>query len=157
MTPLTIAWQSPLSIGFSRQGYWSGLPFPSPGALPNTRIEAGSPALQVDSLPLSHLGEAQHLWLGNKSAFLWPRLRFHNLLKQHTEFRKIFNLLFPICHEGYHNGYKWTARWRGPQGEIWMSPQHRSFCPWDASPSQPVDVSLRLVFSWRVSFMSMID
>ena len=41
---------------FPRQEYWSGLPFPSPGDLPNPGTEAGSPTLQVDSLPLSHQG-----------------------------------------------------------------------------------------------------
>ena len=50
VTPLTVTFQSPLSLGFSRQGYWNGLPFPSPGNIPNPGIEAGSPALQVDSL-----------------------------------------------------------------------------------------------------------
>ena len=40
-----------LSMRFSRQGYWSGLPFPSLGDLPNPGIEPGSPALQTDSLP----------------------------------------------------------------------------------------------------------
>ena len=49
-TPWTINQQAPLSMGFSRQEYWSGLPFPSPGDLPNPGIEAGSPALQADSL-----------------------------------------------------------------------------------------------------------
>jgi len=39
---------------FPRQEYWSGLPFPTPGDLPDPAIEPGSPALQVDSLPLSH-------------------------------------------------------------------------------------------------------
>ena len=46
-----IAYQAPLSMGFSRQEYWSGLPFPSPGDLPDPRIELGSPAWQADSLP----------------------------------------------------------------------------------------------------------
>ena len=41
----------PLSIGFSRQEYWSGLPFPSPGVLPDPEIEPRSPASQADSLP----------------------------------------------------------------------------------------------------------
>ena len=49
-TPWTVARQAPLSMGFSRQGYWSGLPFPSPGDLPNPGIEPGSPALQEDAL-----------------------------------------------------------------------------------------------------------
>ena len=47
----TLACQASLSMGFSRQEYWSGLPFPSPGNLPNPGIEPGSPALQADSLP----------------------------------------------------------------------------------------------------------
>ena len=46
----TIALQAPLSMEFSRQEYWSGLPFPSPGDLPNSGIESGSPELQADSL-----------------------------------------------------------------------------------------------------------
>jgi len=50
-TPWTVAYQAPLSMGFSRQGYWSGLPFPSPGDLPNPGIEPGSPTLQGDALP----------------------------------------------------------------------------------------------------------
>ena len=51
MTPWTVACQAPLSMGFSRQEYWSGLPFPSPGDLPDPGIEPGSPMLQADSLP----------------------------------------------------------------------------------------------------------
>ena len=48
--PWTVAHQSPLSIGLSRQDYWSGLPLPSPGDLPDPEIEPESPALQADSL-----------------------------------------------------------------------------------------------------------
>ena len=44
-TPWTVAYQAPLSMGFSRQEYWSGLPFPSPGDLPDPGIKPGSPAL----------------------------------------------------------------------------------------------------------------
>ena len=50
-TPWTVACQAPLSMRFSRQEYWSGLPFPSPGDLPDPGIEPGAPALQADSLP----------------------------------------------------------------------------------------------------------
>ena len=49
-TPWTIAYQTPPSMGFSRQEYWSGLPFPPPGDLPNPGIEPRSLALQVDAL-----------------------------------------------------------------------------------------------------------
>ena len=50
-TPWTIAHQASLSLGFLRQGYWSGLPFPSLGNLPDPGIKLGSPALQADTLP----------------------------------------------------------------------------------------------------------
>ena len=50
MTTWTVAQQAPLSMGFSRQEYWSGLSFPSPGVLPHPGIKPGSPALQADSL-----------------------------------------------------------------------------------------------------------
>ena len=49
-TPWTVAHQAPPSMEFSRQEYWSGLPFPSPGDLPDPEIEPGSPALQADAL-----------------------------------------------------------------------------------------------------------
>ena len=51
-TPWTVAYQAPQSMEFSRQEYWSGLPFPTPGDLPNPGIEPGSPALQTDALPV---------------------------------------------------------------------------------------------------------
>ena len=50
VTPWTVAPQAPPSMGFSRQEYWSGLPFPSPGDLPNPGIEPGSTALWADAL-----------------------------------------------------------------------------------------------------------
>ena len=50
-TPRTVAYQAALSMGFPRQEYGSGLPFPSPGDLPHPGIELRSPALQTDALP----------------------------------------------------------------------------------------------------------
>ena len=52
----TVACQSPLSMGFPGQEYYSGLPFPSPGDLPEPGIEPTSAALQVYSIPLTHKG-----------------------------------------------------------------------------------------------------
>ena len=49
-TPWTVGHQTPASMGFPRQQYWSGLPFPSPGDLPDPGIEPRSPALQADAL-----------------------------------------------------------------------------------------------------------
>ena len=55
-TPWTVAHQAPLSMKLSRQEYWSGLPFPSPGNLPNPGAEPRCPSLQADSLPIELLG-----------------------------------------------------------------------------------------------------
>ena len=62
MTPWAATCQAPLSIGFSRQEYWSGLPFPPPGDHPDSGIEPEfpvSPALQADSLPTEPSGKSQ--------------------------------------------------------------------------------------------------
>ena len=56
-TPWTVAYQALPSMGFSRQKYWSGLPFPFPGDLPNPGIEPRSSALQADALPSEPLGK----------------------------------------------------------------------------------------------------
>ena len=59
VTPLTVACQAPLSMGFPRQEYRRGLPFPSPGDLPNSGTELVSPTMQEDSLILSRLGSSR--------------------------------------------------------------------------------------------------
>ena len=58
-TPWTVAYQAPPSVEFSRQEYWSGLPFPSPGDFSNPGIEPRSPALQADALPTEPPGKTQ--------------------------------------------------------------------------------------------------
>ena len=62
-TPWTIAYQVPPIMGFSRQEYWSGLPFPSLGDLPDPGIKPGSPRLQADAVPSEPPGKpkVQHL------------------------------------------------------------------------------------------------
>ena len=59
VTPGTVAHQAPPSMGFSRQEYWSGLPFPSPGDLPDPGIEPWSPTLQADASPSEPPGKPQ--------------------------------------------------------------------------------------------------
>ena len=71
VTPCTVAHQAPLSVGFSRQDYSSGLPFPSPGDLPNPGIKPGSPALQADSLPPEPSGKPRGIHLLHEKP--WPR------------------------------------------------------------------------------------
>ena len=64
-TPWTVAYQALQSMAFSRQEYWSGLPFPPPGDLPNPGIEPGSLALQTDALPSEpqNLPAMQETWV----------------------------------------------------------------------------------------------
>ena len=76
-TPRTVACQAPLSMGFSRQEYWSGLPFPSPGDLPDPGIKPGSPALRADALPSEapgKLGSMCILILNDISVYLHGKL-----------------------------------------------------------------------------------
>ena len=56
---MTIAYQTPLPMGFSRQEHWSGWPFPSPGDLPDPGIEPGAPVLQADALPSAPPGKLE--------------------------------------------------------------------------------------------------
>ena len=58
--PWTVAYQASPSMGFSRQEYWSGLPFPSPGHLPDPGIEPGSPALEADTLTSEPPGKIKY-------------------------------------------------------------------------------------------------
>ena len=60
-TPWTVARHAPLSMGYSRQEYWSGLPFPSPGDLSNPGIKPRSPALQADTLSSEPPGKPAHI------------------------------------------------------------------------------------------------
>ena len=61
-TPWTAHCQAPLQVGLSRQGYWSGLPLPSPGDLPDPGIEPRSPALQAGFLTTELPGKPNYLY-----------------------------------------------------------------------------------------------
>ena len=80
VTPWNIAHQAPLSMGFSRQEYWSGLPFPSPGDLPDTGIDLRSPALQTDSLQWLYGRDVETLTLINSAGPLLTDSNFIRLI-----------------------------------------------------------------------------
>ena len=88
--PQTVACQAPLSMGFSRQECWSGLPFPSSGDLPNPGIQPGSPTLQADSLPSEPPGKLQYICLTRQSK-----------LKSQVHCRLIFHLVFTYMLTGW--------------------------------------------------------
>ena len=68
MSPWTVAHLGPLCMEFSRQEYWSGLPFPSPGDLLDPGIEPRSPTLQADSSLTKPLGTIVYHWLSGKES-----------------------------------------------------------------------------------------
>ena len=70
-TPWTVAYQAPPPMGFSRQEYWSGLPFPPPGDLPNPGIKPGSPVLQTDALPSKNSHHDKECGFVSKSSFTY--------------------------------------------------------------------------------------
>ena len=128
----TEACQAPLSMGFSRQEYWSGLPFPSPGDLPDPGIEPGSPELQADDLPTELWGKPRHTV---------------NCIKDHVS-------LFPLADRKL--AVQWQCIWLydskcmcyarlscfGVSNSVWphrLQPA-RLLCPWD-SPGKNTGVN----------------
>ena len=79
--PWTVAHQAPPSLGFSRQEYWSGLPFPSPGDLPNP----GSPVLQADALPSEPAGKSNECIVASKE----DQVKFPILMKKGKHFSRV--------------------------------------------------------------------
>ena len=92
-TPWTVAYQNPPSMGFSRQEYWSGLPFPSPGDLPDPGIEPPSPALQADAFPSEPPGKSW--WISLVSEPEWNKQKWMRStlwwLRLATEFRGVLS------------------------------------------------------------------
>ena len=74
-TPWTIAHQAPLSMEFSRQEYWNGLPFPTPKDLPGPGMEPGSPALQADSLPSKPPGKPRRRRRRKKNIYIYVYMK----------------------------------------------------------------------------------
>ena len=114
--PWTVVYQASLSMGFSRQEYWSGLLFPSPGDLPDPGIKPRSPRLQADTLPSELPGKPNtknhfnHIFKkgpGSNSPFLLgsqlkPRCRHSSCYCQAKSTREVKVTLLPL---GLHSGY----------------------------------------------------
>ena len=101
-TPWTVAHQGAPSMEFSRQEYWSGLPFPSPGDLPDPGIEPRSPTLQADALPSELLGKPIAKGItyficpyvhGNEKYLWWEN---HGLVIPRNEPRALWKSLLPL-------------------------------------------------------------
>ena len=114
-----VAHQAPLSMEFSRQEHWSRLLFPSPGNLPDSRIESASSALQADSLPLGHQASPKSvknsfqtiLFMSWAHNIAQPMLELRNLLKEWEAARHHFILLAQIRHfYDYHLGTTYCHR-----------------------------------------------
>ena len=98
----TVAHQAPLSMVFSRQEYWRGLPCPPPGDLPNEHGSPVAPALQADYLPLSHRGSP----CSSRQVYLKATLEVNQLL-----YLRVFeNVLFRKFSSAFHSSYL-NDRW----------------------------------------------
>ena len=84
----TIAHQASLSMEFSRQEYWSGLQFPSPGDLPNPGIEPSFLALQADSLPIEPLGKPFCVGASFRKEPGWPKSQTRHYFPAGATFRQ---------------------------------------------------------------------
>ena len=102
MTPWTAAHQAPQSMEFSRQEYWSGLPFPSPGGLPNPGIEPGSPALEADALTSEPPGKPYQIYMISVYCLPFCRLPFYSVVSafcciKFLNFHEIQLVYFIFC------------------------------------------------------------
>ena len=139
-TPWTVPCQVPLSMGLSRQEYWSGLPFPSQGDLPNSGIQQGLLHWQMDSLPLSHLGSQKcDIYIGHKNICIYLSIKsiiFHNNEKNplHSHmcacsFSRVWLFATPwtvVCQAPLSTGFSKQECWSGLH-VIRGSSQHRNW------------------------------
>ena len=148
-TPWTVAYQAPLSMGFSRQECWSGLPFPFPGDLPNPGIEPRSPALQADTLPSEPPGNTtiqKHQFFS--SAFFIVQLSHPHMttgktiaLTRRTFVDKVMSLLFNMLYAAAKSLQSCPTDSVRPHRQ----PPTRFLCPWD-SPSKNTGVGCHFLF-----------
>ena len=129
-TPQTVARPAPLSRGFSRQEYWSRLPCPPPGDLPNPGTEPWSPALQADSL----LFQLQGSPVTHRHSFL--NVLFHYSLSQDTEFSSLCTV-GPWCRAILHRTFTSAS----PELPVLPSPP---LLPLGTTGLSPVSASLFL-------------
>ena len=115
--PWTVVHQAPPSMGFSRQEYWSGVPFPSPGDLPDPGTEPGSPALQADALLSEPPGKSTEWYLNcelEAKGALWGRkgqavdVRLETRLRPTSEFHIRESLLF-CCPNQHQKMSYWSS------------------------------------------------
>ena len=106
-TPWTVDCHTPPSVGFSRQEYWSGLPFTSPGDLPDPGVEPGSPALQADSLPSEPPGpQMKHNLESKISGRNINNLRYADNTTLTAESEELKSLLMKVKEESEKAGSK---------------------------------------------------
>ena len=133
-TPWTVAYQAPLSIGFSRQESWSGLPFPSPGDLPYPGIEPGFPALQADALPWEPPGSPSPSLI----PYLFSQLanQGHQQVTVKNETPKLHQLHLKSCSVPSNRSANLSVSFSSWRHRFWCPPSSNSGVPnlWDLRP-----------------------
>ena len=115
--PHGLDWQAPLFMGFSRQEYWSGLPCPPPGNLPNPGIEPTSPALQADSLLAEPQGKPKNTGVGSLSLLQGIFL----IQESNQGLLRCRWILYQLSYQG-------SQRWWGWDSNPFLSPLGASEC-----------------------------
>ena len=164
-TPWTVACQTALSVGFSRQEYWSGVSCSPPGGLPDPGIEPGSPTLQVDSLLSEPPGKPMNTGVG-WHAFFQGIFRIQGLNPGLPHCRQI---LYPLSHQGSPSGYTdlYVILWRRATHThllsvsslvLRMAPHSSTLAwkiPWMEEPGRLQSMGLRRVGHDRVTSLSL--
>ena len=133
-TPWPVAYQAPPSMGFSRQECWSGLPFPSPGDLPNPGIEPRSPALQADALPSEPPGKP-------RKERKWSRSVVSDSLRPHG----------PEKGMATHSSIlDWEVRWTEEPGGLQCIGLQRVWHDWECTQRHKVTIYIYITIRKRV-------
>ena len=130
----TVAHQAPLSMGFFRQEYWSGLPFFPPGDLPDSGIEPASPALQADSSPLNHQGS-----LAEKKGNSYSPEPFHRPANKVGTLISVF-LIEPNCLSILISSFL-------PQPQAWVKSERKHSFRFQPT-NHPWDLAVEWAWPW---------
>ena len=128
-TPWTVACQGPLSMGFSRQEYWSGLLFPSPEDLPDPGIEPRSPALQANSLPTELWGKPWCEMLG------WMKPKLESRLPGKISVISDMQMTPPLWQKAKRNWRASWWKWKSKVKKLAYSSIFRELRSWHPVPS----------------------
>ena len=140
-------------MGFSRQGYWSGLPFPSPGNFPGPGIEPWSPALQADCLPTKLQGKSSHLNFTSRALIFSSSGKWHLSPKETVKWPGFILALNHPIQMNFIQGMAYLSFVLGC-GSVWLKfGDHTVTAPWSPALTlfSPVSSHLWKQVNWSIN------